>query len=101
MPINITQHTLKHTAVSKKKFGHVSGMIMLSNVFLYQKLTLVKVSAVKHMSVKTSGMCVNENELYVRVKIKVAHAKLKGSLHTTIFSKYTELLQLKTIFRIF
>ena len=25
----------------------------------------------------------------------------KGSLHTTIFSKYTELLQLKNIFRIF
>ena len=53
------------------------------------------------MEVKTSGMCVNENELYVRVKIKVTHAKLRGSLHTTIFSKYTELLQLKKIFRIF
>ena len=26
---------------------------------------------------------------------------IKGSLHTTIFSKYTELLQLKNIFRIF
>ena len=26
---------------------------------------------------------------------------LNGSLHTTIFSKYTELLQLKNIFRIF
>ena len=26
---------------------------------------------------------------------------LNGSLHTTIFAKYTELLQLKNIFRIF
>ena len=53
------------------------------------------------MEVKTSGVCVNENELYVRVKIKVIHAKLKGSLQRTIFSKYTELLQLKKIFKIF
>ena len=31
----------------------------------------------------------------------VCQLNIKGSLHTTIVSKYTELLQLKNIFRIF
>ena len=35
------------------------------------------------------------------LKYGIRFTCLKGSLHTTIFSKYTEILQLKNIFRIF
>ena len=45
--------------------------------------------------------CYNRTRGNEVLKYGIRVTCLKGSLHTTIFSKYTEILQLKNIFRIF
>ena len=53
-----------------------------------------------HVNIKHIFSTITDSCICQKV-VSIYLLELMGSLHTTIFSKYTELLQLKNIFRIF